>query len=101
MNKNFNITATFLSTLLFAGGVFADNMGQDADSDMLYGHGMVQSKPGIPYLGPDVVVNELQEDLLYNPGLNAHAHVVTPLDGVASRDNHDDSDSLLHTSEGS
>ena len=95
------ITSVLISGALFTGSAIASNSGQDVEEDMINGHGMVEASPGEPYLYPNPIANELQDDQLSNPGFYAHGHPNQPVRAVAGADNHDDNGSILHVPEGS
>ena len=95
------ITTALMTGSLFTGAAMAGNSGQGVEDDMIYGHGMVKASPGEPYIYADPVANELQGVLLSNPGEYTHEEPTPTAMAVAGADNHDDSDSILHTPEAS
>ncbi len=96
MKNRIRLTTTLLSLTLLSGTALANNVGQDAETDLLYGHRTDtlphQAQPAV--LGPQVAQG-IQDDILYS-GKGIHADKgEAPLPGAA-QDNHGNNTSLLH-----
>jgi hypothetical protein len=95
MNKRISLGITLLSLSLLSSVALADNIGQDAESDMIMGHGMVTAHKGEPATPGPKGQQGTQDDLMYSGKPYQASKGSPPLPG-ADQDNHDNNTSLLH-----
>lgn len=82
------------SALVFSGMSWADNMGKDAEDDILQGHGTVTATKGAPYVQSESRSNEQGTDLISNPQDYSSSSASSP--AVAGAADHDDHEDTLH-----
>ena len=91
MKKYVTALAAIIPALVFSGMSWADNMGKDAEDDILQGHGTVTATKGAPYVQSESRSNQTGTDLLSNPqdysssSPSEHAEK-----GVSNHDDHED-----------
>ena len=94
MKKYVTALTILTSALVFSGMAWADNMGKDAEDDILQGHGTVTATKGAPYVQSESRSNEQGTDLISNPQDYSSSSPSSP--AVAGAADHDDHDDTLH-----
>ena len=94
MKKYFTAITIVTSALVFSGMSWADNMGKDAEDDILQGHGTVTATKGAPYVQSESRSNEQGTDLMYNSQDYSSSSSSSP--AVPGKTSHDDHEDTLH-----
>ena len=91
MKKYVTALTILTSAIAFSGISWADNMGKDAEEDILQGHGTVTASKGAPYVQSESRSNEQGTDLLSNPKDYSSSSASSPaVPGAADHDDHED-----------
>ena len=92
MKKYVTALIIAIPALVFSGMSWADNMGKDAEDDILQGHGTVTATTGAPYVQSESRSNEQGTDLISNPqDYSSSSTSSSPaVPGTADHDDHDD-----------
>ena len=94
MKKYVTALTILTSALAFSGMSWADNMGKDAEQDIMQGHGTVTATQGAPYVQSESRSNEQGTDLLSNPEDYSSSSASSP--AVPQESSHDDHEDTLH-----
>ena len=94
MKKYVTVFTIAIPAVVFSGMSWADNMGKDAEDDILQGHGTVTATKGAPYVQSESRSNETGTDLLSNPQDYSSSSPSSP--AIAAESSHDDHDDTLH-----
>ena len=94
MKKYVTALTIAIPALVFSGLSWADNIGKDAEDDMLHGHGAVEASKGAPYVKSENRSNEQGTDLISNPQDYASSSPSSP--AIAGAADHDDHEDQLH-----
>ena len=97
MKKYVTALIIAIPALGFSGMSWADNMGKDAEDDILQGHGTVTATKGAPYVQGESRSNEQGTDLISNPKDYSTSSPSSP--AVAGAADHDDHEDTLHAIE--
>ena len=91
MKKYVTALTILTSALVFSGISWADDIGKDAEGDVLHGHGAVNTSEGKPYVKSESRSNETGSDLLSNPQDYSSSSPSKPAEvGVSNHDDHED-----------
>ena len=94
MKKYVTALTIAIPALVISGMSWADNMGKDAEDDILHGHGAVAAAQGASYVQSERRSNEQGTDLLSNPGDYNSSSPSSP--AVPQESSHDDHEDILH-----
>ena len=94
MKKYVTVLTIAIPALVFSGMSWADNMGKDAEDDILQGHGTVTATKGAPYVQSESRSNETGTDLLSNPQDYSSSSPSSP--AIVADSSHDDHGDTLH-----
>jgi len=91
MKKYVTVLTIAIPALVLSSMSWADNMGKDAEDDILHGHGTATATKGAPYVQSKSRSNEQGTDLLSNPKDYSSSSQGSPaVPGAADHDDHDD-----------
>ncbi len=93
MNNRFSLATAILSLSLLSGAALAGNVGVDAETDQMMGHGKTTPHKGQPAVSGTPGAQDNTDDVIQG---NEPMHADKGQPPVPGADTHDDNTSLLH-----